>query len=92
MWQGYFRTLNVKCFAEISREPVSFSVSFGKSPQVNRLCYHPLPVLGVSPLANSAKIHTKPCAGLRLERAQRFDYPLLLSKHIYFEKLALKWH
>ena len=46
----------------------------------------------VSPLANSAKIHTKPCAGLRLKRAQRFDYPLLLSKHIYFEKLALKWH
>lgn len=46
----------------------------------------------VSSLVNSAKIHTKPCAGLRLKRAQRFDYPLLLGKHIYFEKLALKWH
>ena len=40
----------------------------------------------VSPLTNSAKIHTKPCAGLRLKRAQRFDHPLPMGKSIYILK------
>ena len=92
MKQGHLYWQNGKHLIDSRRKPVHFSESFGKSPQVNRLCHQTLSVLGVSPLVNSAKIHTKPCAGLRLERAQRFDYPLLLSKHIYFEKLALKWH
>lgn len=69
MWRGYFRTLNVKCFAEISREPVSFSVLFGKSPLVNHLRYRVFLVFGVSPLANSAKICAKPHAGLYTNRA-----------------------
>lgn len=69
MWQGYFHTLNVKCFAEISLEPVSFSVSFGKSPLVNHLRYRVFLVFEVSPPTNSAKNYAKPHVSLHTNRA-----------------------
>ena len=55
--------------------PSVISLPFGISAPIICLYSQPFPVFGVSPLANSAKISVKPCAGLSVKGRRDSDPP-----------------